>query len=99
MDLLNLAAYKIGSLQDARALLADARREGLTLDQALAEIDNGLPSVDRVVPAAKRAVRKMAEREPRCPSCGRFVMTRPKGVTEPVLVCPKCHYSEYRGVR
>lgn len=95
---MKLHAYKVGSLQDARSLLADACREGLSLDELIELLDRKLPTAEPLVPAAKRSIRKK-DRESLCPSCGRFVMVPPKGVTEPVLVCPRCHYSEYRGVR
>ena len=89
--LMNLAAYTTGSLQDARSLLIEARRKRLTLDQVITAIERRLPPVDSVTPARRT--------EQPCPSCGRFVLVRPRGVAEPVLVCPACRWSIYEGVR
>lgn len=88
---MNYDAYTTGSLQDARSLLFDARREGLDLDQVLRDLDRRLPPVLTTTPAPSV--------EQICPSCGRFVLVRPKGVREPVLACPSCRYSRYEGVR
>ena len=89
--MLSVAAYSMGSLQDARSLLIEARADGLSIDQVIAVIDAGMPPVGAVSPARPG--------EWRCPSCGRFVLVRPRGVSAPVWVCPACRWSVYEGVR
>lgn len=86
---MKLHSYKFGSLQDARSVLVQGKAEGLSIDEMIAEID-------AIAPQAVSVRRPIKPRpEDICPSCGRFVMIKPKGTSEPVLVCPRCHYSEY----
>ncbi|BDD88695.1 hypothetical protein [Desulfofustis limnaeus] len=92
---LKLAAYALRDLQNFRSLLADMKRKEVSADEALAQ-------VDLVFPDPSLAVREVAAetgKERLCPSCGRFVMVPPKGVREPVLICPACRFSVYEGVR
>lgn len=93
---MELHAYTAGSLQDARSLVIEARREGLSLVELQALLDRAVPAGGAVLTAARR-VSGSGRGETVCPSCGRFVMVQPRGVSEPVLVCPSCRYSEYRG--
>lgn len=95
---MDLLVFNTRDVYRLKALSAAAIRDGMT---SLAELDGYLQhEIDRrersMQPAGIEAARSD---EQICPSCGRFVMTKPKGSTEPVLVCPSCHYSEYRGVR
>lgn len=94
VSMLRLEAYKRGSLQDARSLLTEAKRSGLTVEDVLQKIDQRLSGWEAV-----ETVIKAQRAEQLCPKCKRFVMIPPKGVTEPVVVCPSCRYSVYEGVR
>jgi hypothetical protein len=92
MDLLaKLSAYNGRTLQDCKAILIIAERMGLSIGQVITALDSKTPEVVNARPYTDQ------EKEIKCPSCGRFVLIRPKGVAEPVLVCPSCRYSEYRG--
>lgn len=84
-------AYTKRDLQTARSLLRRAQRERLTVDELIALIDARL---DQEI-----AVRPAEVTEVVCPSCNRFALVRPDGVSEPVLACPSCRYSVYEGVR
>jgi hypothetical protein len=85
-------AFPRGFLQDARSFLIMAQSQGLDIIGVLNAIDNRLSGNEDA-----KAIIKIKPEEQLCPNCGRFVMVPPIGVAEPVLVCPSCHYSEYRG--
>lgn len=83
------ASYTRRDLQNARSMLKMAEKKKVSVSQLLLFIEEALDPPISIRPAGMK--------EELCPSCGRFVMVPPRGVTEPVLVCPSCRYSEYRG--
>lgn len=87
---MNLSAYTRRDLQNGKAMLTQARAENQTIDALLALIERAV----HVEPAPE--LPKQLPPTGNCPSCGRASMVPAKGVSEPVLVCPACRYSEYR---
>lgn len=101
---LQLGGVSLADLNQMVAQLSSAETAGIgdvvvLRSRLYDEIARRRRSIRLDAVTARREIRGARKEERRCPSCGRFVLIKPKGVGEPVLVCPKCHYSEYRGVR
>lgn len=91
---MDLLAFSTRDVYRLAALAARARGDGMT---TLAELEAylGQEVQRREAAMAPVAVKKVPSDEQVCPSCGRFVMTRPNGVAEPVLECRACGFSLY----
>lgn len=97
--MLNFNAFSDRDLATTLAVLAQDRQ--MSVEELVHAVQEEISRRGRLagVEPAQPLRTGSGQAEKRCPSCGRFVLLRPKGVAEPVLVCPACRYSEYAGVR
>lgn len=92
--MLNTNKYSIGFLQDIKSFLAECEDSGITSIHGIEDIINYAVSTF----TSERRLRKPnTQWNIPCPSCGKGNLTKVLGISELVLICKECRYSEYKG--
>ncbi len=95
MAMLKLDAYKVGVLQDCKALLLQAKKQGLSIEAIINEINSTIPVGESFNPFESELATPLPPAD-LCPSCGHR-MSRVRltdGETLQIQGCKACRYSE-----